>query len=180
MTTAVGGERDAAEGAGRGRVRRATADDIGALVRLRALMLTDMGVDVGDEDAVWRSAAADWFAERMVRGDEFAAFVVDDPELGVVACAVGACDAHAPGPAGPSGLYGHVSNVCTDPRRRRRGHARACMDALLAWFRDETPVPVVGLNATGDGSALYEAFGFAPPRFPYLQFRPEREAPPAG
>ncbi|WP_411977562.1 hypothetical protein [Streptomyces brevispora] len=65
----------------------------------------------------------------MPRPDEFAAFLVDNTELGVVSCAVGS-----------SGLQGHVSNVSTDPRRRRLGHARACLDALLAWFEQETRV----------------------------------------
>lgn len=89
MTTTTGGDRTRAGGTEPARVRRATGDDIAALVRLRARMLADMGVDVGDEEAVWRSHAADWFAARIDRDDAFAAFVVDDPELGVVACAVG-------------------------------------------------------------------------------------------
>ncbi|MFJ2091065.1 GNAT family N-acetyltransferase [Streptomyces sp. NPDC087901] len=153
------------------RVRRATLADVGALVRLRALMLADMGAEVGDDRAPWRAGAARWFTERMPLSDEFAAFLVEDAELGVVACAVGACDAHAPSPANPSGLHGHVSNVSTDPRRRRRGHARACVEALLVWFHEEARVTVVNLNATGDGAGLYESFGFAPPRHPSLQLR---------
>ncbi|OKK23973.1 hypothetical protein AMK09_07755 [Streptomyces sp. CB02488] len=138
---------------------------------MRALMLSDMGLDTGDERASWRAASARWFAGRMPLSDEFAAFLVEDPELGVVACAVGACDSHAPSPANPSGLHGHVSNVSTDPRRRRLGHARACLDALLTWFEQETRVAVVSLNATGDGAGLYESFGFAPPPNPSLQLR---------
>lgn len=156
---------------GTARVRRATSDDVPALVRMRALMLSDMGLDTGDERAPWRAASARWFADRMPLSDKFAAFLVEDPELGVVACAVGACDAHAPSPANPSGLHGHVSNVSTDPRRRRLGHARACLDALLTWFEREARVAVVGLNATGDGAGLYESFGFAPPPHPSLQLR---------
>lgn len=152
-------------------VRRATPDDVHALVRMRALMLSDMGVETGDAGAPWRAASAQWFADGLRLPGEFAAFLVDDPELGVVASAVGACDVHAPSPANPSGLHGHISNVATDPRRRRRGHAGACLDALLTWFRDETPVTVVDLNATADGAGLYESFGFAPPRHPALQLR---------
>lgn len=156
------------------RVRRAVPGDAGQLVRLRALMLADMGMDVGDDGADWRAAAADWFVRRMRGADEFAAFVVDDLELGVVACAVGACDAHAPSPADPGGLRGHVSNVCTDPRRRRLGYARACVDALLTWFREETRVAAVGLHATEDAAGLYESFGFVPPDHPSLQLRMAR------
>ncbi|MET7790482.1 GNAT family N-acetyltransferase [Streptomyces sp900116325] len=145
-------------------VRRATLDDVPALVRMRALMLSDMGMHSGDADAPWRAASALWFSERLRLPDEFAAFLV-------VASAVGACDAHAPSPANPSGLHGRISNVSTDPRRRRRGYARGCLDALLTWFRAETSVTVVDLNATGDGAGLYESFGFAAPRHPALQLR---------
>ncbi|MFJ9680422.1 GNAT family N-acetyltransferase [Streptomyces sp. NPDC101194] len=156
------------------RARRATVDDVPALVRLRGLMLADMGIETGDADAPWRAASARWFTEQMRRPDMFAAFLVDDPELGTVSSAVGACEARAPGPASPSGLRGHVSNVSTDPRRRRRGHARVCLEALLTWFREETQVVVVDLNATGDGAALYESLGFTAPRHPALQLRTER------
>ncbi len=61
--------------------------------------------------------------------------------------------------------------MSTDPRCRRRGYARACLDALLAWFRDETEARVINLNATGDGTALYRSFGFTEPRYPALQLR---------
>lgn len=152
-------------------VRRATVDDVAPLVRLRGLMLTDMGVDTGGPEAVWRAAAGRWFAERLRRPDEFAAFVIDDPALGVVAGATGVCDGRAPSPADPSGLHGHVFNVSTDPARRRRCHACACVATLLTWFREETPCTVVDLNATGDGGDLYASFGFAAPPHPALQLR---------
>jgi ribosomal protein S18 acetylase RimI-like enzyme len=134
-------------------------------------MLHDMGRNVGGEDAAWRGVAEEWFAKRLDATGEFAAFVVEDPDLGVVASAVGTCDRHAPDPTNLSGLHGHVSNISTDERCRRRGHARACLDALLAWFRDETEVRVVNLNATAHGMAMYREVGFDPPRFPALQLR---------
>lgn len=52
-----------------------------------------------------------------------------------------------------------------------RGHARACLDALLAWFAEDTGARVVNLNATADGAGLYRSLGFAAPRFPALQLR---------
>ncbi|MBD0740368.1 hypothetical protein BGM09_13375 [Streptomyces sp. CBMA29] len=152
-------------------VRRATAADADALVRLRAVMLDAMGTRVGGDDAPWRARARTWFTERLAATGEFAAFVVDDPELGVVSNAVGACDRHAPGPANLSGLHGHISNVCTDPRRLRRGYARACMEAVLDWFADETQARVINLNATSDGVGLYTGLGFANPPHPALQVR---------
>jgi GNAT superfamily N-acetyltransferase len=152
-------------------VRRATVADVEALVRLRAVMLDAMGMRVGADDAPWRARAREWFTERLAATDEFAAFVVDDPELGVVSNAAGACDRHAPGPGNLSGLHGHISNVCTDPRRLRRGYARACMEAVLDWFNEETQARVVNLNATAEGADLYSDLGFAAPRHPALQVR---------
>ncbi|MCW2870820.1 N-acetyltransferase [Actinacidiphila oryziradicis] len=153
------------------RLRRATAADVPALVHLRVLMLDAMGVQTGGPDSAWRRAAELWFTERLRHPEEFAAFVVDDPELGVVSSAVGMCDRHAPSPANVSGVHGHVFNVSTDPQCRRLGHARACLDALLTWFRDETRVRVVNLNATQGGAGLYRALGFEAPRHPALQLR---------
>lgn len=95
------------------KVRRAEAADAGDLVRLRAQMLTDMGRSVGDDADPWRVSAEDWFADRLVRTREFASFVVEDPDDGVIACSAGLCDFHAPGPAGANkGIGARVRPYC--------------------------------------------------------------------
>ena len=152
-------------------VRRAAVADAAALTRLRAVMLSDMGMLAAGADPGWQDKAEAWFAQRLDDADDFAAFVTEDLDLGVVSCAAGVCDRHAPGPGNPGGVQGLVFNMSTDPRRRRRGCARACLDALLAWFRDETEARVINLNTTGDGIALYRSLGFAEPRYPALQLR---------
>jgi ribosomal protein S18 acetylase RimI-like enzyme len=151
------------------KVRRAEAADAADLVRLRAQMLADMGRSVGNDADPWRVMAEDWFADRLLRRREFAAFVVDDPDGGVVACSAGTCDFHAPGPGNLTGVRGHVFNMSTLPAHRRRGHAQACLENLLTWFRDETDARVINLNATQDGIALYRSVGFTAPRFAALQ-----------
>lgn len=155
-------------------VRRAVASDAGALTRLRELMLSEMGMLSPGSDSRWRARADEWFAERLEAKDEFAAFVAEDPAAGVISCAAGICDRHAPGPGNPGGVQGLVFNMSTDTGFRRRGYARACLEPLLAWFRDETQARVINLNATGDGIALYESLGFSPPRYPALQLRLSR------
>lgn len=149
-------------------VRRATKTDVDALVRLRVRMFVDMGRDVGADDAPWRVRAAAWFADRIDHPD-FAAFVADDPELGVVAVAAGRCETNVPSPGNADGRWGHVFNVCTDPRRRRLGLARQCVAALLDWFDNDTDVMVVTLSATNDGVSLYTSLGFEPGRYPHLR-----------
>ena len=152
-------------------VRRAAAADAAALTSLRELMLSDMGMLANRGEPAWRVKAEAWFARRLDDEDDFAAFVIEDPGRGVVSCAAGVCDRHAPGPGNPGGVQGLVFNMSTDPRYRRRGYARACLDALLAWFRDETEARVINLNATSDGTALYRELGFTEPRYPALQLR---------
>ncbi|HLI37072.1 MAG TPA: GNAT family N-acetyltransferase [Streptosporangiaceae bacterium] len=151
--------------------RRAAAADAAALTRLREVMLSDMGMLAAGADPGWRDSAEAWFARRLDDKDDFAAFVIEYPGLGVVSCAAGVCDRRAPEPGNPGGVRGLVFNMSTDPRCRRRGYARACLEALLGWFRDETEARVINLNATGDGIALYRSLGFTEPRYPALQLR---------
>jgi GNAT superfamily N-acetyltransferase len=61
--------------------------------------------------------------------------------------------------------------MSTDPRCRRLGYARACLEALLAWFGDETEARVIKLSATSDGLPLYRSLGFTEPGNPALQLR---------
>jgi len=141
-------------------VRRAHVDDAPDLVRLRAVMFDAMGLPAGGTAAGWRTAAEAWFRAQLEAPACFAAFVVDDPLLGVVSVACGICDARAPGPRGLSGVRGHVFRIATDSPCRRRGHARACLTALLAWFRLDTGAETVELSATSDGVELYTSLGF--------------------
>lgn len=152
-------------------VRRAAAADAAALTRLREVMLSDMGMLAAGADPGWRDKAEAWFSQRLDDKDDFAAFVIEHRHLGVVSCVAGVCDQHAPGPGNPGGVQGLVFNMSTDPQCRRRGYARACLDALLAWFRDETEARVINLNATGDSIALYRSLGFTEPRYSALQLR---------
>jgi ribosomal protein S18 acetylase RimI-like enzyme len=131
--------------------RRATEQDVAALVHLRSLMFSSMGSDVGGEDAAWRVAAADWLREQLTRPQQFAGFVMEHPADGVVCAALGSCDARAPSPNDVSGSHGHVFNICTEPAHRRSGYAQACLGALLAWFQTDTGVRVVHLSATPRG-----------------------------
>jgi len=120
--------------------RRATEQDVAALVHLRSLMFSSMGFDVGGQDAAWRVAAADWLREQLTMPQQFAGFVMEHPADGVVCAALGSCDARAPSPNDVSGSHGHVFNICTEPAHRRSGYGQACLGALHAWFQTDTGV----------------------------------------
>ncbi|MGD3111260.1 GNAT family N-acetyltransferase [Streptomyces sp. YGL11-2] len=143
--------------------RAARPEDAAELVRLRRLMFHAM--NGRDEPGSWE-ADAEAMARRQLAGPDapLGAFVVDGDGGGagaphLAACAVGRIEERLPAPGHPSGRFGFVFNVCTDPRYRGRGHARATTEALLAWFADRG-VSRVDLHATHDAEPLYRSLGF--------------------
>jgi ribosomal protein S18 acetylase RimI-like enzyme len=148
-------------------VRPATPDDAPELVRLRALMFAAMAVADGEEPEPEEPAPWHAVAERELRTRLAAetltmpAFVVDDPARPgrLASCAVGTLERRLPAPGHPDGLFGFVFSICTDPAARRHGYARACTEALVAWF-DAHGATRVDLHATADGRQLYRSLGF--------------------
>jgi len=55
----------------------------------------------------------------------------------------------------------YVLNVYTEPTHRRGGVARAIMNAILEWCREQR-VARVTLHASREGRPLYEDLGFEP------------------
>ena len=53
--------------------RRAGPADVAALVRMRGLMLADMGLVDSPDEGAWREPAVAWFTRRLAERDEFAA-----------------------------------------------------------------------------------------------------------
>lgn len=147
-------------------VRRAGEGDVDALVELRAEMFAAMGT--AQTDGVWRESARCWFADRL-DDDRFAIIVVES-ERRVVACAMGAVRDAAPSPAVPGGRDVLVSNVCTFPEARGRGHGSRALDAVMRWARS-TGVGRAELMATDEGRAMYERAGFTPVSFPAMRAR---------
>ncbi|MGW4028158.1 GNAT family N-acetyltransferase [Streptomyces sp. NPDC004838] len=139
-------------------VRRATPEDAEELIRLRAVMLDSLHT-LPDPDTSWQAPVAAGLRPRL--GDpagDLAAFVVERPG-GLAACAIGTIEHRLGGPGSVDGRCGYVFSVATDPGARRRGHSRACMGALLGWFR-ERGVTRVDLRASPDGEPLYASLGF--------------------
>lgn len=139
--------------------RQATPDDTDELVRLRAVLF-DGHVEGANDDS-WRETARKTMRRRLGGPEPTAgAFVVDDPDgPGLVACAVGLIEQRFGNPLNPSGMSGYVLNVATDPAYRRRGYSKACMEALLGWYRSRG-ITAIMLHASPDGEPLYAGLGF--------------------
>jgi len=155
------------DGQGTDRVRRARPADAAALVGLRVELMRAMGED-GAEEPVWQDRALDWFRDALA-GDDAAAFVVDEGGR-VVAGALVTIGRGAPSARNPHGLAAHLSNVCTLPTARGRGHARACVEAAIGWAR-AAGVDSVALHATPDGEDLYRSLGFTDTTYTELRLR---------
>ncbi|RLZ02540.1 GNAT family N-acetyltransferase [Kocuria tytonicola] len=144
--------------------RRASEQDVEALVALRAEMFCAMGTQ--NIDGPWVSAARSWFAER-IHDPAFGIFVVASGGS-VVACSVAAIRDAAPSPGNPHGRDVLISNVCTFPEYRGSGYGRRAFSAALEWAH-RTGVPRAELMATAAGRGMYARAGFAETTFPAMR-----------
>ncbi|MFC9849953.1 GNAT family N-acetyltransferase [Streptomyces prasinus] len=167
------------------RVRRAVPGDAEEVLRLRQVMIDSMARSSPATD--WHADALPVLRAKLAEPDgPFAAFVVDRPGLparggpsaqgglsargGLSALVAGTIEYRIGGAHDPHGTDGYVFSVATDPDARRRGHARACMEALLEWFR-ERGAHRIRLTATVQAEPLYASLGFARRPDPLLELR---------
>jgi GNAT superfamily N-acetyltransferase len=151
-------------------VREATVDDRRFIAHHRAAMFVDMGsLDAASAGAL-RDAAERWLETAMPRGEYVGWLVVTTSDSSRVVAGAGVQvrrvlpfpqrDAEG-GSTIAEGRQAIVVNVYTEPEFRRRGLARALMQAVLAWARSVKLESLV-LHAAPDGEPLYRALGFVP------------------
>jgi GNAT superfamily N-acetyltransferase len=141
-------------------IRRASTADLEILVAHRRAMFQDMGYS---DHAALDSMSARfrvWLLEHMNSG-EYHAWLVSARDGSIAAGAGLWLMDWPPHMIGQGARRGNILNVYTVESFRRRGLARALMDALLLWCR-ENGVDTVILHASPDGRSLYEAMGFKP------------------
>jgi GNAT superfamily N-acetyltransferase len=158
-------------------VRRASVEDAWELTRLRRVMLRT--VEQVDADEAWEYACTDTLEQALSDPDGMIqAFVVDAGDFPgkLAASAVGVIHQRLPSPDNHSGLLGYIQSVSTDPDYRRRGYARAAVEAALEWL-DSCGVPRIELTATTMGDGLYRELGFREPSYGgYLSRRLPQQA----
>ena len=135
-------------------LRPATAADVAALVEMRALMFTDMGLNANDCE--WRVSARDWFL-RAVSDPSVCLVVIEDGDT-LASCGMAEIYRGAPSPSCPTGRTAHLSNLVTRREERGRGFARWCMTHLLEWAAEHADR--AELHASDDGLAMYRLMGF--------------------
>lgn len=150
--------------------RFAVLADIDEIVRLRQVMLENW---VECPDNGWKASTAEILRRRLTETEPtMAVTVVDAPDAPgeLAACASGTVEARLPSPGNLTGRFGWIFNVSTDPRWRRRGYSRICMEALLAWY-EEQGVTAIDLLASESGRGLYRQLGFGLSEEPAMRFR---------
>ncbi|MEV0898608.1 GNAT family N-acetyltransferase [Actinoplanes sp. NPDC049802] len=152
------------------KIRQATPDDADELILLRVVLLQTFGH--GDWNDDWCAPAQKTLISRLSAAEPtLAAFVAERPDGGgLAACAVGTIEERLGNPHNPDGRIGYVFNVATHPDMRRRGYSRACMEALLQWYRDRG-VRSVHLQASPQGEPLYMSLGFTATPDPAMRVR---------
>ncbi|MET9252796.1 GNAT family N-acetyltransferase [Streptomyces sp. NPDC048182] len=141
-------------------VRRAVPEDAPEVLRLRQVMIDALASAPSGAD--WHAESLPALRARLAEPEgTFAAFVVDHPSRpgALAGLAAGSLEYRIGRAGNPHGMIGYVFSVATDPEARRRGHARACMEGLLDWFRARGAGYVM-LTASADAEPLYASMGF--------------------
>jgi GNAT superfamily N-acetyltransferase len=138
-------------------VREATLTDADVLVRQRMGMFTDMG-EPDESVRVCGPQFLEWLRHAMPAG-LYRAWLLETESGEAIAGGGITVIPWPPGPRYRGGRLAFVYNVYTEPEQRHRGHARAIMDVIHGWCREQG-ISALALNASDFGRPLYEAMGY--------------------
>ena len=142
------------------RIRDASVADIPILRRHRRMMWWDMGRRSETALDAMDAAASEYFATAVSDGSYRGFLAVD--QTGAAIGGGGIVISPWPGvPGQRQPRRAMILNVYVEREHRRRGVARALMETMIAWCR-ENGFADVGLHASDEGRPLYEQLGFKP------------------
>lgn len=139
-------------------IRAATVEDAPVLLEHRRKMFRAMGRDEASLEPMSR-AAAEYYATALADGTCRAWLAVSGGDVAGGGMIVIVPWPGSPGFAKPWRPW--ILNVYVDPAFRRRGIARALMETMIGFCREEG-YPAVALHASDEGRPLYESLGFEP------------------
>ncbi len=141
-------------------IRQAVVGDIPVLVRHRRMMWWDMGRRDEANLSLMDAAAREYFAHAIADGSYRGFLAV--AAGGTVIGGGGIVISPWPGVLGQrQPRRAMILNVYVEREHRRQGAARALMQAMIQWCR-ENDFAHVGLHASDEGRPLYEQLGFKP------------------
>jgi len=155
---------DVAEGAGVAggidtKPREATLADLPAIIRHRRGMFREMGfVEEAALDAM--EATSSPFIGAALEDGSYRGWLIE-AEGRVVSGGGLVVVGYPSAPQDPSTRRVWLLNMYTEPEHRGRGFARAIVEAMVGWCREQG-FGWVSLHASDAGRHLYEALGFKP------------------
>ena len=141
-------------------LRRATTEDMDTLVAQRREMFREVHHKSDTQLDSMSAKFRVWALEHMNAGD-YLAWLVEAPDGSSAAGGALWLMDWPPHVIGVNSQRGNILNIYTGDDFRHRGLARAMMEAILAWCR-ENSIDIVILHASPFGRSLYESMGFNP------------------
>ena len=140
--------------------RPANVTDIPTILRQRRMMWWDMGRRDEVMLAMMDRAAREYFPTAVADGS-YRGFLAMDG-TGAIIGGGGIVISPWPGVLGqPEPRRAMILNVYVEREHRRHGIARALMQTMISWCR-ENDFAKVGLHASDEGQPLYQQLGFKP------------------
>ena len=141
-------------------IRRATVEDIEALVEMRLALQREIGALFGDAPAEGAAEANRSYLNWALPAGEFYAWVAE-AKGNLVACSGLVLYSRLPGMHGLASREAYVMNMYTYPKYRRMGIASELLNRIIQFARS-AGARRVWLRATPMGKAVYEKAGFQP------------------
>ena len=142
------------------KIRRATVEDIDALVGMRLAMQREIGAAFSNIPAEGAAEANRHYLEWAMPSGEFLAWVAEANSK-LVACSGLVLYSRMPGMHGLASREAYVMNMYTQPEYRRHGIASALLNHIVQFSR-KAGARRIWLRATPMGKPVYEQFGFEP------------------
>ena len=141
-------------------IRRATVEDIDALVEMRLALQREIGAEYGDAPAEGAAEANRQYLKWALPAEEFLAWVAETDGQRV-ACSGLVLYSRVPGMHGLASHEAYVMNMYTHPAYRRQGIASELLDRMIQFAR-HARARRIWLRATPLGEPVYAKIGFEP------------------
>jgi GNAT superfamily N-acetyltransferase len=154
--------------------RRATLNDVAALVDYRVRFLNELHSHVEDDETKLIRESLHRYFTRSIPSGEFIAWIA---ELnGKIVATSGMVIWQKPAIYGgvESGRLGYLLNFYTVPEARRKGIATRLLKELIKEAR-LMGLKYLHLHASKDGESIYRKAGFVEPQMPELALKLDKE-----
>jgi pyroglutamyl-peptidase len=141
-------------------IRRATVEDIDALIEMRLALQREIGALYADTPAEGAARANRQYLQWAMPAGEFLAWVAEAGGQ-LVACSGLVFYSRMPGMHGLASREAYVMNMYTHPNYRRLGIASELLNRMIQFARNRG-ARRIWLRATSMGKPVYEKSGFEP------------------